>query len=341
MRIKTQIQSCMVSIMAMILAPAILLAEQPTQVPYFAAPLGTALYTLGQGLESVSKEVQAPVRILAQESGSSNVQVLLFARRPELKATHMMSSGDVTRWMAKNGIEVYKQAYEVPMVIGNQFFTGGWLVTLNPKIRKPEDLIGKRVAIGSAAQVIFGVIPKLIIEKGWEDFADKIDISMLGHKAAAEALLDGAVDAALMGVHALPVEVEGLEKGFHVINPGSMEVFTSGKKIYHIPWTEAALKRVKEKGVPISTFKIKAGQIPDLDEDITSWIEMAHWAVYPEFPEQTAYDIASLLINHYKKFRDFHKLGYFIHPNLLTYGWTGTDFHPGALRAYKEAGLIQ
>lgn len=309
-------------------------------VPYFAGPMGTAMYTLGQGLESVSKAIKAPVRIIAQESGSSTVLIKQFDRRPQLKSTHFFPNTTVTNWLAKEGKGPYKKIYDVPKVIGNQFFSSGWMVTFDSSLKKHEDLKGKRIAIGSPAQVIFGTIPKMIIDYGWDDVADTIDVAMLGHSSAATALLDRAVAASLMGIHILPVEIEGLEKGYHVVNPGSIKIISAGKKVYHIPWTENALRKAQRAGMPITTFTFPQGKVQDLEMPIVSWVDMIHIAAYSEFPNEDAYEITKMLINNYKRFREFHKLGHFIHPNLLTYGWNEDDLHPGALRAYKEAGLL-
>lgn len=65
------------------------------------------------------------------------------------------------------------------------------------------------------------------------------------------------------------------------------------------------------------------------------------WCAYPEFDEALAYQVAKLIIDNVNKFQDYHALGKLMSKQSLVYGWDAKNIHPGALRAYKEAGIIK
>ena len=50
---------------------------------------------------------------------------------------------------------------------------------------------------------------------------------------------------------------------------------------------------------------------------------------------------AAPLIANVGEFAEFHALGGLMSAESLAYGWTAENIHPGALRAYREAGIIQ
>ena len=65
------------------------------------------------------------------------------------------------------------------------------------------------------------------------------------------------------------------------------------------------------------------------------------WVASPNFPDELAYEITKMIIANIDKFSEYTALGKLMSRTALTFGWPQQDIHPGALRAYKEAGLIK
>jgi hypothetical protein len=61
----------------------------------------------------------------------------------------------------------------------------------------------------------------------------------------------------------------------------------------------------------------------------------------PEFPEELAYEATKLILDNLKTFGEVHALGKLMSPEAMAYGAKPEDLHPGALRAYREAGVIK
>ena len=65
------------------------------------------------------------------------------------------------------------------------------------------------------------------------------------------------------------------------------------------------------------------------------------WVAYPELNEDTVYKLTKMIIENVGKLKDYHALGKLMAPGTLAYGWKPENIHPGALKAYKEAGLVK
>ena len=203
---------------------------------------------------------------------------------------------------------------------------------MDENIKEPKDLIGKRVGLGRPPQILWTIEPELIIKHGW-GLEGQIDIEYLGTKQAAQALLDGTVDAAIIGGYADPIN-----KTFSA-SPQTLTVIGSGKALYHIPWGEEAIEKTIAAGVGINKITIPKDAIAGITSDMPSFFDAIAWGAYPEMPEETAYEITKMIIENVSAFKEYHALGKLMSKESLVYGVDPSTIHPGALRAYKEAGL--
>ena len=237
-------------------------------------------------------------------------------------------------WLATTGGKPFKHKYPSAMVLANYNLGAVWLVSLNPKIKTKEDLIGKKIALGRGTQILWAIEPEWIIRHGW-GLRDKIKIQYVGTKPAMNALLDGLVDAAIIGGYADPI------RGEISPSPQTLELLASGKTLYHIPWGEEAVKRAIGKGMPIAPLKLPVNSIKGLNYVLDVFCDPIAWCAYPELPEDIAYEVTKLIIENVSKFVKYHNLGKLMSPQSLPYGSDIENIHPGAVRAYKEAGILK
>jgi hypothetical protein len=54
-----------------------------------------------------------------------------------------------------------------------------------------------------------------------------------------------------------------------------------------------------------------------------------------------AYEVTKLIIKNVSSFKDYHNLGKLMSKKALPIGWSPDRIHPGAVKAYKEAGLLK
>ena len=78
----------------------------------------------------------------------------------------------------------------------------------------------------------------------------------------------------------------------------------------------------------------KPNQLPSGQARIDS-LEMR--AITKRFPGVLANDRVDFDV----KFGEVHALGKLMSTTAMPYGWETSDIHPGALRAYREAGIVK
>ena len=309
-------------------------ADAKTALSLTTAPFGTGSYVLGSALEQISKKYSKALAITSSESPGLVFNCRKLNKEPELKKSMFMSFTVGINWLATGGRKPFKKKYPSALLLANYNLISVWLVTLNPDIKTPKDLVGKKIALGRAPQISWTIEPEMIIRYGW-GLADKIQIQKVGTKPAVRALLDGLVDAAVIGGYADPVS------GAMKPSPQTVELFASGKDLYHIPWGKEAVQKVIDRGLPIAHYQIPAKALQGQDKPMDSFCDMVSWQAYPELPEQAAYETVKMIIDHIGDFKDYHALGKLMTQKSLSYGWDPKRIHPGALKAYREAGILK
>ena len=307
---------------------------QPADVSVISGPFGTGSYVLSSALEEMSKKYSKTIMVDASETPGLVFNTKKLNKEPELKKNMFMSYTVGINYLATNGLKPFKKKYPSAMLIANYNLGAVWLASLNPKINSKEALIGKKIAIGRGTQILWAIEPKLLIANGW-NLDDKIDIQYVGTKPAARALLDGLVDAAIVGGYADPI------RGKLKASPQTIELLASGKKLYHIPWGKQTVQKVIDKGMPIAQLHLDANTIEGQDNALEVFCDPIAWCAYPEFDEKLAYEVVKMIIQNVESFKEYHALGNLMSKKSLTYGWDPKNIHPGALKAYKEAGIIK
>ena len=303
-------------------------------VNLITAPFGTGSYVIGSALEQISKK-HPWLRIVSSESPGFVYNIKKLDSEPALQKTTIFGSGPVVAALAERGEKPFDKKYPAVKLLGNYNSGAIWLATLNPNIKTVNDLQGKKVALGRAPQINWAVEPKAVIEFGYGIPANKINIQYAGPKEAVAALMDGTVDAAVVGGYLNP------EKSQLSLSPQTMEFVASGRKIQHLGWSADAIEKTRAKGIPINAYTVPANSIQGLDSPLPVFVDNNAWVASENFPDEYAYEIIKMVIANIDKFAEFHALGKLMSPGALVFGWPQEKIHPGALKAYKEAGIIK
>jgi len=303
-------------------------------VSLITGPFGTGSYVLGNAVEQLSKKHSSSLQISSSETPGLVYNARKMNKEPEIKKSTFMAFTTGIDYLATTGNKPFKKKLPATKLIANYNLGSVWLATFDPDIKSGQDLIGKRVALGRPPQILWTIEPMHIIKNGW-GLKDKIKIERLGTKQAARALLDGNVDAAIIGGYADPVT------GTFKPSPQTVELLASGKPLYHIPWGKDAVQKVIDKGISMSHISVPAGSVAGLDNDLEGFFDAIAWVAYPEFDDRLAYQVTKLIIEHVGEFQEYHALGKLMSPESLAHGWNAKDIHPGALKAYREAGLVK
>jgi TRAP transporter TAXI family solute receptor len=304
-------------------------------VDHLSGPFGTGTYVLGSALEDISKKYHPWLRISNSESPGFAYLVKKLTLEKALRKTMFIANSKDTIALAQQGLSPFDQKYDVQLrLLGVYCINPGWLVTFDPKIKSIEDLKGKKVAFGRKPQAAWAIVPEAVLRDGW-NMRDKVTVEYLGTEPAAQALLDGLVDAAVAGGYINPITKE------IQLSPQTIELMASGRKIYHIPWGKEEVLKTIQKGMLIIPVTIPSGILQGLDKDMPTFAIDNSWYAAPEFPDELAYELVKMIVKNISRFKEYHGLGKLISPELLIYGSREKDIHPGALRAYKELGVIK
>ena len=192
------------------------------------------------------------------------------------------------------------------------------------------------MALGNKTQIGWGITANWYLDIGW-GMKDKIDYQWVGNSSALRAAFDGMVSALPIGGYMNPITHE------MILSPHTQELLASGKKVYHLSVGKEAIDKMIEskKGFPSPLVTVPPGAVKGWDQEITTGVGSVVWAASLKMPEKLAYETVKLIIENCDKFKTYHALGKLMTPEALCYGLTEKELHPGAYRAYKEAGLLK
>lgn len=238
-------------------------------------------------------------------------------------------------WLAAQGKKPFPAKRTPLLLIGSYTYTATWLVTADDAIKSISDLRGKRIAMGRIPQAIWGYEPDALLRCGYsDDFYKSLSIQYVGTGEAATALVNGQVDAATIGGYMDPVS------GKFSPAPQTVEVIASGRDLHHLDWTEDAVKKTAARDIPLIPFSVPAHSVEGQTAPIFIGADTHGLFAHPDFPEEYAYILAKAMIENIDAFAQYHALGALMSREGLIKGWSPEQIHPGALRAYKEAGLL-
>lgn len=298
-----------------------------------SAPFGTGSYVMGGALEQIINSNNDTIQVNHSESPGFAFNHNTLDRDPDKRATMIIGSGRGVNAAARQGKTPFDKVTTEVMLLANYNLGGQWLATLDSDIDSVDDLRGKSVGLGRRPQINWTVQPETLLREGW-DLGDDISIQYLGVNEALSALLDGHVDAAVVGGYFDPIS-ETMQ-----LAPATQEFLASGRDIHFIGWGHEAVEKVDSSGTPLITMMVPPGDLPGQDEPLEAYADTVSWMAHADFPEEAAYELTKLIIENVDSFADAHSLGKLMSPESLAFGWDQNEIHPGALRAYQEAGIL-
>ncbi len=301
-------------------------------VSVLSAPFGTAAYVLCSALEQISKKEHPWLRVVASETPGYVFNLKKLDTEPALRKTTVIGSGPGLIGLATHGAKPFDKKYAAPKLIGNMTIVAVWLASLDAKLKGGADIAGKRLALGKSAQINWAVLPRAVVENGW---GVTTSVQYLGPKQAISALLDGKADLAIVGGYINPSQTK------LALAPPTLELVATGRKLNHLSFGKAAVEKTVPKGYRIAPYTVDPAGVDGLDKPLETFIDTSSWTVDASFPDELAYELAKLLIANVSKFGEYHAVGKLMSTKGLVYGWDAADIHPGALKAYKEAGIVK
>jgi len=298
-------------------------AEAKLRLTLATSPMGGSWYPMAAGLaELFNKEIpEVTVTVEATGGGSTNPK-WLASKKVDLALTTL----DMF-FAAKEGRRPYKEPYDLSAarsIILQHSSPGHWVVLDKSPIKELKDLKGKRIAIGERGAA--GNTRALwYLEIAGID-KDDVNLEYIGDDQAAKALADGKIDAF--------IEFVGVPA------PAVLNLATT-HRIRFLNLTPDEKMKLKEKWPYMVPTLVKTGTYKNQKADFEGYGVTGCFMALDSVPADIVYKMCKAIDENWEHLYQVHK-GFRIWKfaeDIETV--SGQPLHDGALKFYKEKGILK
>lgn len=285
-----------------------------------SAPVGGVFYTVGGAISDV----------LNENKGENSWQFSNESTGGSLENIRRLTTGDIDvaisnasiTYFAVRGEEGFEQKYPVQTIMTLFPNIAMFVTKKGSGVETIQDLKGKRVSIGpEGAGFEYFVRPLL---KGHGIGFDEIEAVYGSQQSSVDYLGDGSVAAAFLG--------GGVPTASITSAAASMDILL-------VPYGEQEKVKLAETYPFFAEATIPAGTYRGQDEPFHGLnVGSAHLIVAADADEDFVYQVTKTIYENREKLAEKHKALLAITPENAVRN-VGTDFHPGAIKYYKEAGI--
>ena len=284
------------------------------------APPGGAFFVVGSALAEVINETGAEFGYSVTAEATSGSQENI-RRLGSGELDFALSNAAIT-YFAVRGSEGWDRAHPVRSVMTLAPNVALFVTQAASGINTIDDLRGQRVTVGPAGAGFEYFVAPLLEAHGvtYDDFSPL----NATQQAAVDMLTDGSADATFLG-GAVPT--------------ASITQAAASMEITFIPFGEEEKQRLindytffRPASIPAETYRGQTEPFDGLD------VGSMHVITAADAPDDLVYNATKLLYENRSLVVEKHAAGRAINPNNVVRD-TGTEFHPGAIRFYQEAGL--
>ncbi len=284
------------------------------------APPGGAFFVVGGALGEV----------MTAYGGDYGWQVTAEATKGTQENIRRLAGGELDFALANSAITYFavrgEGAWESPKAVQT-------VMTLAPNValfitprgsgvETMADLVGKRVVIGPAGAG-FDYFVRPILEAHGVAY-DDLEVLNDTQAGAVGLLADGSAAAAFLG-GAIPT--------------ASITQAASSQDIHFVPFEADKVEQLVERYAFFDRATIKAGTYRNQDVDFAGMnVGSMHLITAAAQDEELVYQVTRTIYENREAVVEKHPAGRAINPKVVVRD-TGTEFHPGAVRFYREIGI--
>ena len=284
------------------------------------APPGGAFFVVGSALAEVVNETGGDFgySVTAEATSGSQENIRRLASG---ELDFALSNAAIT-YFAVRGSEGWDRAYPVRSVMTLAPNVALFVTQTGSGITSISDLRDRRVTVGPAGAGFEYFVRPLLGAHGvtYDDFSPL----NATQQAAVDMLTDGSADATFLG-GAVPT--------------ASITQAAASMELTFIPFGDEEKQALVDEylffrpaSIPADTYRGQAEPFDGLD------VGSMHVIASAGAPDDLVYNVTRLLYENRALVVEKHAAGRAINPNNVVRD-TGTDFHPGAIRFYEEAGI--
>ena len=284
------------------------------------APPGGAFFVVGSALAEVVNENGASegYSVTAEATSGSQENIRRLATG---ELDFSLSNAAIT-YFAVRGAEGWDREYPVRSVMTLAPNVAMFVTQTGSGIERLADLSGRRVTVGPAGAGFEYFIAPLLEAHGvtYEDFSPL----NATQQAAVDMLTDGSADAAFLG-GAVPT--------------ASITQAAASMDISFLPFGDTEKQQLTNDFVFFAPATIPAGTYRNQTEAFDGLdVGSMHLITSADAPDDLVYNVTKLLYENRERVVEKHAAGRAINSNNVVRD-TGTEFHPGAIRFYREIGI--
>jgi TRAP transporter TAXI family solute receptor len=284
------------------------------------APLGGAFYTVGSAICEVVNEQAADRgwRVAAESTGGSMENIRLLSQG---KIQFALANSSIT-YFAVRGTAGWEKAHDVRGVMTLFPNVAMFVVPAASSVQSVADLRGKKVYLGPEGAGFEYFVEPILAAHGLK--LSDLEARYGSQQSAVDLLADGAVDAAMIGGG--------------VPNPALAQI-AQANPVRLVPYDDAAKDRLVAEYPFFEPATIPGGTYAGIDADFHGLdVGSAHLITAADAPEELVHEFTKLVWENRERIATRHRAATAITPQNVVRD-NGTEFHPGAVRFYREAGL--
>jgi TRAP transporter TAXI family solute receptor len=286
------------------------------------APPGGAFFPVGGALAEVLDTAAADQGWEVNAEATSGSQENI--RRLAQGDLNFALSNSAITYFAVRGTEGWDQTYDIRSVMTLAPNIALFVTNAESGITSIADLPGKRVVIGPAGAGFEYFVRPILQAHGvsYDDFT----VLNGGQGPSVDMMADGAADAAFLG-GAVPT--------------ASITQAAATMDLRFVPFGEAEKAQLIEDFVFFRPASIPEGTYRGQDATFEGLeVGSMHLITSASEDEEVVYQATKMLYEQRDEVVAKHPAGRAINPNNVTRD-TGTPFHPGAIRYFREIGIWQ
>ncbi len=283
------------------------------------APAGGAFAPVGNAIANVVDTNKGDLNWVVSPQGTKGTQENI--RKLESGEIEFGMANAAISYFANEGDGAWEKPHSVRAVATLAPNVGVFVTTKSSGIQKIADLKGKRVVLGPAGAGFDYFLKPLLQAHGVS--YDDLTVLNGNYFAAGDMIADGKADAAFMG-GAIPIP--------------AVTQLCSSQDVVFVKFDDDAPEKLKQYPFYF-TVPVKAEAYSDLDEELTGInVGNMHLITHANVDEDIVYNLTKIMYENRDQVAEKHPAGKALNPKNSVRD-TGTPFHPGAIKFYKEAGV--
>ncbi len=283
------------------------------------APTGGTFFVVGGALAEVADAFGPEGWTVSAEATAGSQENIRRLAQGELE---FALANAAISYFAVRGQSGWDRAYPIRAVMTLAPNVALFITPSGSGIERVADLRGKRVVIGPAGAG-FEMFVTPLVEAHGLTFADFTPLNAI-QSSAVDLLADGSADAAFLG-GAVPT--------------ASITQAASSMDIRLIPFDPDARERLIADYPFFHAATIPAGTYRGQAEDYQGLnVGSMHLITAEAADEELVYQMTRTIYENRERVVERHPAGKAIQPGNVVRN-TGTEFHPGAIRYYREIGI--